>query len=84
MSENHVHVLVREQPFAFLGMVYEVMNSVFVSKHQCQIANYVLFTQHRSTMRRTAETARPVSLDVCQYVRWKALTEIDVGICDGM
>jgi 6-phosphofructo-2-kinase / fructose-2,6-biphosphatase 2 len=38
-----------------------------------------------STMRRTIDTAAPLAQKGCvQYVKWKALDEIDVGICDGI
>ena len=36
-------------------------------------------------MRRTIETSQAIIKRGCaQYVKWKVLDEIDVGICDGM
>mmetsp|Transcript_22441 Transcript_22441/g.30853 ORF Transcript_22441/g.30853 Transcript_22441/m.30853 type:complete len:598 (+) Transcript_22441:33-1826(+) len=37
-----------------------------------------------STMKRTTETAEILREHCAQYVKWKALDEIDAGICDGM
>ena len=36
-----------------------------------------------STMTRSVQTAVGVGKGAAQYVKWKALDEIDVGICDG-
>uniref|UniRef100_A0A7S4N7Y3 6-phosphofructo-2-kinase domain-containing protein n=1 Tax=Paramoeba aestuarina TaxID=180227 RepID=A0A7S4N7Y3_9EUKA len=37
-----------------------------------------------STMTRSVQTAVRIGKGAAQYVKWKALDEIDVGICDGM
>jgi len=62
------------------GRLYSQRLSKFVHK-QLDVEDLNVWT---STMKRTIETSLYIRDKCAQFVKWKVLDEIDVGICDGM
>jgi len=77
---NVLGLLGGNPPLTSKGLKYSAKLAEFMQK-ELDVSGMNLWT---STMTRTIQSAAHLRGTCAQYVKWKALDEIDVGICDGM